>query len=228
MKKDLDYSRRLALKTGIGIVGTALAGRAALAAAACALPTPRQAEGPFYPVDRQLDEDADLTRIPGATARPVGDVVYIRGRVLDASRGCAPVAGAMVEIWQACASGRYNHASDAENPAPLDPNFQYWGQATTDAQGGYSFKTIVPGSYPADVGWMRPPHIHFKVSRRGYHELITQMYFEGERYNDTDHILRGIPRQQRPEVVVRFESAGDGFEPGSRVGQFDIKLVRVV
>ncbi len=69
----------------------------------------------------------------------------MRGIVQDLS--CRPVAGVNVEIWQACASGRYNNERDP-NPAPLDPNFRYWGETFTDAAGAYEFKTILPGAYP--------------------------------------------------------------------------------
>ena len=149
--------------------------------------TPRQIEGPFYPTEDRPDEDADLTRVAGRSGRAEGDVVLVRGRVLD--EGGKPILGALVEIWQANTWGRYDHERDENNPRPLDPNFQGWGEVVTQEAGRYGFKTIRPGSYAADgSGWMRPPHIHFKVSRRGYHELITQMYFEGEPLNDKDRI----------------------------------------
>ena len=116
--------------------------------------------------------------------------MLVQGRVLDSQ--CRPIAGADVEIWQACASGRYNNPKD-DNPAAIDPHFKYWGETRTDANGAYQFKTIVPGAYPADTDWMRPPHIHFKVSRLGFHELVTQMYFAGNPLNDQDQILKDVP-----------------------------------
>ena len=133
--------------------------------------TPRQTEGPFYPVEDQLDTDADLIRLEGSSLFALGEVIIVKGQVTD--QNCNPVKGALVEIWQACASGKYNHPSDP-NTAPIDPNFQYWGKSVTDDQGRYKFRTILPGAYPADTDWMRPPHIHFKISRVGYKELITQ------------------------------------------------------
>ena len=41
----------------------------------------------------------------------------------------------------------------------------------TDAEGRYSFTTIKPGAYGVDDSWTRPPHIHYKVSRRGFHAI---------------------------------------------------------
>jgi protocatechuate 3,4-dioxygenase beta subunit len=137
-----------------------------------------------------------------------------------------PIAGALVDAWQACATGRYNHSRDP-NPAQLDPNFQYWGRTTTDEKGRYQLKTIVPGAYPASSDWMRPPHVHFKVSRRGFREVTTQMYFEGSPLNDADHILQELSEAEKRSVVVKFEPVSGErakAEPGARVGAFDVTL----
>jgi protocatechuate 3,4-dioxygenase beta subunit len=92
----------------------------------------------------------------------------------------------------------------------------------TDEQGRYAFTTIKPGAYAVDGEWSRPPHIHFKVSRRGYHELTTQMYFAGESLNDSDRLLRDVPEDQRSLLVVDFEET-----EGVPRGEFPIVLARV-
>ena len=109
----------------------------------------------------------------------------------------------------------------------MDPNFKYWGETQTGPNGGYAFKTIIPGAYPADTHWMRPPHIHFKVSALGYHELVTQMYFEGNEYNAADEILNAVPAEERTSVIVAFTPSAPTLEPGSLTGEFDITLQRV-
>lgn len=129
-------------------------------AEACLGITPAQTEGPFYPISQQLDSDNDLTYVKDKTQKAEGEVVYLTGVVTDGD--CKPVPNALVEIWQACKSGKYSHPGDP-NPAPLDPNFQYYGRSLTNAAGEYFFKTIRPGAYPADKNWMRPSHIHMKV-----------------------------------------------------------------
>jgi protocatechuate 3,4-dioxygenase beta subunit len=192
-------------------------------AATCGL-TPPQTPGPFYPGEKNFHPENDLTTLPGAPKRALGQVVYVKGRVIDAF--CRPVSGANVEIWQACASGRYNNTKDP-NTAPLDPNFRYWGEANTDASGHYMFKTIIPGAYPADTNWMRPPHIHFKVSKLGFKELVTQMYFAGNSLNEKDLILDEIPRADWERVIVAFEPSEAGLEPGSLTGNFEISLKSV-
>ena len=186
--------------------------------------TPSQTEGPFYPKHEQADKDLDLTLIKGHAERAEGETIYVNGQVLDDH--CKPVPGALVDVWQANKHGRYHHDDDP-NPAPLDANFQGWGQIKTDDQGGYRFKSIVPGPYPVDDQWWRPPHIHFKVSKRGYHELTTQMYFAGHALNGKDHILLGLPEAERGKVIVEFAEGSADDEPGVKRGHFNIMLRRV-
>jgi len=216
-------NRRNLLKLGLASAGGLLALRNAEAQTlACkeAL-TPAQTKGPFYPVVDQLDKDADLVQVQGHSAAAQGQVILVEGIVTD--QACAPVAGILVEIWQACESGRYNHPSDP-NTAPLDPNFQYWGKAITDAQGKYKFRTILPGAYPADTDWMRPPHIHFRISGKGYRELITQMYFAGEALNSKDLILQDLTPEQQAQVIVDVAPKAGSPHP---VGVFNIQIEKI-
>ena len=157
-------------------------------------PTPLEIEGPFYPVTAQKDKDFDLTKIAGKTGVAKGQAIIIEGRVLQTNGD--PIEAATVELWQANAAGRYSHPRDP-NPAPLDPNFQGWAVVPSGQSGGFRFKTIFPGPYPAAQDWMRPPHLHFKVSKGGYVELITQMYFPGHELNETDRLLqrKGVAEQ---------------------------------
>jgi len=162
-------------------------------------PTPAQTEGPFYPEKSQPDTDVDLTQIKGHKARATGRVVQINGTVTD-TKG-QPLTNAQVEIWQANHYGRYAHSRDG-NPAQLDEHFQGWGIATTNANGEYRFTTIIPGAYPASRNWVRPPHIHYKISHAKYRSLTTQMYFPEEPLNDKDLILNGLsPREQRKVIA---------------------------
>jgi protocatechuate 3,4-dioxygenase, beta subunit len=141
--------------------------------------TPTQVLGPFYPVVKPLDQDADLTLTTGKPGRAAGQVVEVLGRIMN--REGKAVVGARVEIWQANTHGRYTHPSD-RNPSPLDPNFEGFAVLRTDAEGRYRFKTIKPGAYPDDSGAMRAPHIHFEVLG-STNRLVTQMYFAGEALN---------------------------------------------
>lgn len=222
-----DFSRRKLLKWG-GASAIALGAGSVIAnsiSAVCAS-TPKQPEGPFYPISDQPDKNTDLTVVDGKRELAQGTILYLSGIVQD--QHCAPVANVTVEIWQACKTGRYNHPGDDENPSPLDPNFQYWGIALTNTQGRYDFKTIVPGHYLAGPNWMRPPHIHFKVHKRGLSELITQMYFAGNQYNENDLILKKIPRHEWPSVVREMRARPQ--ENGRDVVEmnFDISVDKLI
>lgn len=212
-------SRRTALQSALGAL--ALGSAAPLLARAGA--TPAQVEGPFFPSRAQSDTDADMTHVEGRDARAQGERVDVHGQVLDEDG--QPVAGALVDVWQANAHGRYTHEADP-NPAPLDPDFQGWARLTTDAEGRCRVRTIIPGSYPVREGWARPPHIHFKVARRGYRELTTQMYFAGHPLNDADHLLQELPAAERERLVVSFQPDPDGAD-SIAVGRFAIVLARI-
>ena len=185
--------------------------------------TPRQTEGPFYPIEDQLDEDNDLTFVGGRDGRAEGQVIYVVGRVQDVA--CRPVPGVLVEIWQASARGRYNHPGDRDNPVPRDPHFQGWGESRADGEGRYRFKTIYPGSYAAGPGWIRPSHIHFKVRRGEVDVLTTQLYFAGDRHLEADRIFGGVPGSERERVIAAEEAPGRAFPPDARVYRFDLTLV---
>ena len=130
--------------------------------------TPRDAEGPFYPVERQADEDNDLRNVKGTSQSAKGEALHLTGVVLNSDG--MPQSDVTIEIWQTDANGLYKHPRD-RSPGARDPFFQYWGRATTDAEGTYSFRTIIPGKYEP-----RPAHIHFKVWVEARVVLTSQMY----------------------------------------------------
>lgn len=218
-KTEKTLPRRQALQGLLALGGLMTASRLQAATPSCAAQlTPKQTAGPFYPIRPQADTDSDLTVIPGSMALPEGQIIFVEGVVTN--QDCKVVEGVLVEIWQACASGKYNHPNDP-NTAAIDPNFQYWGKATTNKDGFYRFKTIIPGAYPAAPGWVRPPHIHFKLSKLGMKELITQMYFASEAtLNDTDHILQDLPKVEQSKVIVEVKDVGAAHP----TGKFDISV----
>jgi protocatechuate 3,4-dioxygenase beta subunit len=92
------------------------------------------------------------------------------------------VPGALIEIWQANAGGKYRHGND-KYMAALDPNFGGGGRVISDAEGRYSFRTVRPGPYPFPndgCAW-RPAHIHLSLFGHAFlQRLVTQLYFEGD------------------------------------------------
>ena len=212
-------SRRQVLGLAVAGGGLAMAGGVSAVFAQAFRRTPDQILGPFYPVVKPLDQDADLTTIAGKPGRAEGQVLHVMGRVLTVAGH--PVPGARLEIWQANTHGRYTHPSDT-NPAPLDPHFEGFAVLTTDAEGRYRMKTIKPGAYPAGPDRMRPPHIHFEVTGTSA-RLVTQMYFAGEPLNDTDPFLQGAGANKE-RLIVSLEPPTQGLEPDARVAVWDIVL----
>jgi protocatechuate 3,4-dioxygenase beta subunit len=163
-------------------------------------------DGPVFGEDALGPLDGDLTR--QHEGEPLGERIRVSGRVLDEDG--RPLRGALVEIWQANAAGRYRHEVD-QHPAPLDPNFSGAGRCLTDDGGRYSFTTIRPGAYPwrnHDNAW-RPAHIHFSLFGRLFNErLVTQMYFPGDPLFRYDPIFNSVRDPRSRELpVARFDMA---------------------
>jgi protocatechuate 3,4-dioxygenase, beta subunit len=160
--------------------------------------------GPAFGNNLIRPTDNDLTRQHAGEA--LGERILVHGRVLDEDG--RPVRGALVEVWQANAAGRYTHKVDGHD-APLDPNFFGAGRMITDAEGCYCFKTIKPGAYPwrnHHNAW-RPAHIHFSLFGAGIlSRLITQMYFPGDPLQLLDPIFNSIPDENaRLRLVSRLD-----------------------
>jgi protocatechuate 3,4-dioxygenase beta subunit len=217
MSMDRELSRRQVLAAGIVLGGGLVAAGPGWAAELLAR-TPRQTAGPFYPQERPLDADGDLTTVAGRPGQAQGQVLDLMGRVLDPHG--EPVAGARVEIWQANAFGRYRHPWDS-GTASLDPSFAGFGVQTTDTQGRYRFRTVKPAAYPASRGWTRTPHIHFQVIRGG-ESLVTQMYFPGEPLNESDFLFQAVGNQAA--VTAALQPPTPDREAGSLRAIWDIVL----
>ncbi|WFE40882.1 protocatechuate 3,4-dioxygenase subunit beta [Micromonospora sp. WMMD998] len=178
--------------------------------------------GPLLGEGRLGALDHDLTR--QHDGEPQGQRIVVHGRVRDGDG--RPVAGTLVEIWQANAAGRYRHAADTW-PAPLDPHFDGVGRALTDGQGRYRFVTVQPGAYPwrnHDNAW-RPAHIHFSLFGRAFTQrLVTQMYFPGDPLFVQDPIFNAVrDPAARQRMVARYDHAATVPE-WALAYEFDIVL----
>jgi protocatechuate 3,4-dioxygenase, beta subunit len=163
------------------------------------------AGGPVFGEDEVDALDADLTQ--GHGGEPLGERIIVTGRVLGSDG--RPIAGTLVEVWQANAAGRYRHEND-QHPAPLDPSFAGAGRCLTGADGSYRFVTIKPGSYPwgnHENAW-RPAHIHFSIFGRAFTErLVTQMYFPGDPLLAYDPIFHAVrDPNARGRLVAAFDA----------------------
>jgi protocatechuate 3,4-dioxygenase, beta subunit len=145
----------------------------------------------------------DLVRIKGEVESAGGEVIVLKGRVLDEAGN--PVAGARVEIWQCDVNGRYLHTGD-DGSVARDAAFQGFGHVVTGADGQYAFRTIKPVPYPG-----RTPHIHVKVFHGG-RELTSQFYIAGHELNARDGLFRRMTQQEQAAVSMVFTQGDDGLQ----------------
>lgn len=192
------FSRRSAAAALVALPFCWTGARAQQAAARRA--TPRQTEGPFYPVTLPQDADADLLR-NGQVNYTHGQPAWVEGVVSDLEG--KPVAGAQVEIWQCDHQGRYHHPGDGGR---ADPDFQGFGRVTVASDGRYRFRTIKPVPYTG-----RTPHIHVKVKLARRELLTTQLYVEGDPDNERDFLWRNLGAD-RSLVTVPFRPGSDGLQ----------------
>ena len=137
-----------------------------------------------------------------------GTRIWLRGQVLDGDG--QPVPDAMLEIWQADASGRFHHESDPEQ-AQADPHFSGFGRSPTDANGAYWFRTIKPG--PRDDA----AHINVRLFMRGLLiHLVTRIYFADE---TSGSLLESLEPERRKTLIATREDAPDGL-----TYRFDVHL----
>jgi len=142
--------------------------------------TVAQTEGPYFKTN-----SPERTSLVDETVQ--GTVLTITGQVLAADG--TPVANALVDFWQANASGAYDNSG-----------YNLRGHQYTDANGYYTLTTVVPGLYPG-----RTRHIHVKVQAPNGPLLTTQLYFPGEARNATDGIFD-------PSLVLNVTDNGDGTQ----------------
>src|SRR5262249_6605973 len=152
-----------------------------------------------------LTEPFEMPRRPDERGEPL----ILSGRVTTPDG--RPLAGAVLDIWHADAAGFYS-GFHPELPAGI-----LRGKVTSDAEGRYEVRTILPAPYtiPHDgpTGRMidacrwhpwRPAHVHLLVTAEGHQPLVTQLFFEGGAYLDED-----VAGAVKDELVVRPQ-ARDG------------------
>jgi catechol 1,2-dioxygenase len=138
--------------------------------------------GPFYRANAPLRKWGGSV----ASAETEGERVRIAGRVYDLTTN-APVAGAVLDVWQAATNGLY------ENQDENQPDYNLRGRFQANEDGRFELVALLPTPYPVPtdgpVGNLmrlanhqpyRPAHIHFIVSAPNYETLITQVFRKGD------------------------------------------------
>jgi protocatechuate 3,4-dioxygenase beta subunit len=142
--------------------------------------TVAETEGPYF----KTNSPESTTLVTDAMQ---GTVLTITGQVLG--QDGTPVANALLDFWQADASGTYDNSG-----------YTLRGHQYTDANGYYTLTTVVPGLYPG-----RTRHIHVKAQAPNGPVLTTQLFFPGEARNASDSIYS-------PSLVLNIQNNADGTE----------------
>ncbi|KIU48707.1 protocatechuate 3,4-dioxygenase subunit alpha [Bradyrhizobium elkanii] len=168
--------------------------------------TPSQTVGPYFRYGLTPGNDYqwnDAFSNDLVTSDVSGDRIRIIGQVLDGDGKVMP--DAMLEIWQADVQGRFSDPLDAR--AVPNTAFRGFGRCGTDANGGFTFQTIRPGSVPGPAGRPQAPHILLAVFARGMtQQAITRIYFEDQdAANAVDPILALVPADRRATLIATRE-----------------------
>ncbi|MFM0346426.1 catechol 1,2-dioxygenase [Paraburkholderia sp. RL17-347-BIC-D] len=194
--------------------------------------TPRTIEGPLYvagvpvrdgvsKIDINADEDAGPLVIRGTVSGPDGK----------------PVAGALVECWHANSKGFYSHF----DPTGAQSEFNLRGAVSTDVDGKYEFRTLMPVGYGCPPHGAtqqllnvlarhgnRPAHVHFFVTTDKYRKLTTQINIEGDPliWDDFAYATR---EDLIPRVVEKTGGTALGMKADAyREIEFDIELTPLI
>jgi protocatechuate 3,4-dioxygenase beta subunit len=142
-----------------------------------------------------------------------GEVLVITGRVWS-FRTEKPIGGCLLDLWQADAAGHYDNDDPSHPPKPH--TFINRTRLYSNEHGRYELETIFPGPYRMDATTWRSPHLHILVRAIGFKTLVTQLFFEGAPYLDTDPFVKRsliIPLRDVAAEVGKY-----------RHGTFDIVL----
>ena len=184
--------------------------------------TPSQTIGPFFSFGLASEQyNHPLSQIAGANLLADspdvdGQRIRLTGRVLDGAG--APMADALVEIWQADGQGRYAHPADTRGS---NTTFKVFGRCGTGTDGEQRF--VFDTVKPAAVAPGEAPHINVCLFARGLlNHVFTRIYFSDEA-NDSDPVLEQVPAERRATLIAqRLDGAEDGGGPA--VYQFDIHM----
>src|SRR6202048_276309 len=169
--------------------------------------------GPFYVGEHKpMPHGADIS------ANLPGERMFVQSRVTDLNG--KPLAGVPVDIWHADDDGYYDSQKpDYETAGPSSR-----ARVVTEADGRFSFRPILPCSYPiptdGPVGEMilqvrrhamRPAHVHFLVNAPGHEPLITHVFMDGDKYLDTD-VVFGV----KSDLIAKIEKRSDPTMPDGK------------
>ncbi|MBD0863038.1 protocatechuate 3,4-dioxygenase subunit alpha [Gordonia sp. zg691] len=174
-------------------------------------PTPSQTVGPYWHIGLLWEDGPDVVSAstPGR--------ISIAITVIDG--GGEPVADAMIETWQADATGGFAGAPD-RFAGDMD-GFRGFARSAADASGTATVNTVKPAPLPAESDLVEAPHINVSIFARGMLDrLVTRMYFpEDASAHRLDPVLTTMPPHERSKLIATRD--GDGYRWTVRVQDTD-------
>jgi protocatechuate 3,4-dioxygenase alpha subunit len=161
------------------------------------LTTPSQTIGPFfkYGLDWPGGENLFPEGTPGRRIRVTGIVTDHKGQ---------PVPDALIEFWQADASGNFALARKGASGG--------FGRVPTDKAGRYAINTVMPGAVAGADGRRQAPHILVVLFARGLlKQIVTRIYFEGETANADDAVLALCGKRAGTLLAKRDTASPDAY-----------------
>ena len=169
--------------------------------------------GPFYVGEHKITPSGS-----DISAGLHGEPMFVRSRVTGIDG--KPIAGCKVDVWHADEDGFY----DSQKPTYAAQGPSLRARFIPDQDGRFSFKTILPSSYPiptdGPVGEliraagrhaMRPAHVHFLVDAPGYEPLVTHVFVDGDKYLDSDAVF-GV----KDELIAKVERHDEPVMPDGK------------
>jgi catechol 1,2-dioxygenase len=169
--------------------------------------------GPFHVDEAPFMEMGDNICLDGK-----GEPMEVRGTILDLSG--APIANAVIDVWQANDEGFY----DVQQKG-LQPDFNLRGRFRTGGDGTYRFWGVRPKYYPipddGPVGQLlgklgrhpfRPAHLHYIISADGFESLTTHIFDPDDPYIHSDAVF-GV-KESLMAKFTKIEDASDLQDAG--------------
>lgn len=179
-------------------------------------PTPSR----FFAADLSMPDSFattnNLAKKTGSFYRAFGEIIFVQGTITDSFN--VPVAGAVVEIWQTNAAGKYHTLLEPDSEY-IDKYFSMSGRTITDNLGNYHFITIMPGSRMG-----RAPHINMNIYHQKFGRLETEMYFQDHPYNDSDYQYLVYNKDDRALLTARVSHSNIFNTKSIKVCTFDITM----
>ncbi|MEM9145701.1 MAG: protocatechuate 3,4-dioxygenase subunit alpha [Pseudomonadota bacterium] len=167
--------------------------------------TPSQTAGPYLHIGL-APEGAGIRpwSAPTAAASPIGPATPGRHlrlllELLDGQG--APLHDALIEIWQADATGRHAPKTNA-------PEFTGFARLLPDPAGAFTLQTIRPGTVEGQA-----PHLTLWIIARGLNlGLHTRVYFpEDAALFGDDPVLSRIERPERRATLIAGAMGQDAY-----------------